>query len=155
MGFALLQHVELRAQVEDDILGRVFPLLRGAAAEPAPNSRHVRILFEDGSNTRCRDVGAGGSRDERRREFGVARASEGHLISWADDASPRFWRGRNLTDARQLRSKAGRVVGTETLPTGMRCSLKWGYRRRKPRRRADECSRRLSRRWSKAALSSG
>lgn len=36
--FALLQHLQLRPQVEDHILGRIFPLLRGATAEPAPDS---------------------------------------------------------------------------------------------------------------------
>ncbi len=40
MGLALLQHLQLRPQVEDDILGCVLPLLGGAAAKPAPDTRH-------------------------------------------------------------------------------------------------------------------
>ena len=38
MDLTLLQHIQLRPQVEDDILGRIFPFLRGATAEPAPDT---------------------------------------------------------------------------------------------------------------------
>ena len=38
MGLALLQHLELCPQVKDDILGCIFPLLRGATAKPTPDT---------------------------------------------------------------------------------------------------------------------
>jgi hypothetical protein len=37
---SLLQHIELRSEAQNGILGAVFPLLRSAAAKPAPDTRH-------------------------------------------------------------------------------------------------------------------
>lgn len=38
MGLALLQHLKLRPEVENDFLWRIFPLLRGTTAKPAPDA---------------------------------------------------------------------------------------------------------------------
>lgn len=35
--FPLLQHVQLLPQLQDGVLGRIFPLLRGRATEPRPH----------------------------------------------------------------------------------------------------------------------
>lgn len=73
---ALLQHLELRPQVQNDLLRRVFPLLRGAPAEPAPDSRHggfSKISDGDAGGRRVSRVDIGGRRVELiRRASGLA-----------------------------------------------------------------------------------
>ena len=54
MGLALLQHLQLRPQVEDDIFGRLLALLGGATAKPAPDTRHGDAV-EAGTDGRGRD----------------------------------------------------------------------------------------------------